>query len=129
MKSGIPVTPICHGLERIILETMQSLGEFSPRDGRNAGRPSHELGIRCGREDFRLDTVAFSIKDSIMLQRLLLLFGMALVSGSVHGAILFQEDFEDANLAGRGFIDIAKWGEDKSLSIAGPPEIKANTGQ
>ena len=32
-------------------------------------------------------------------------------------------------MTARGFSDIAKWGETKSLSIAGPPEVKANTGQ
>jgi len=58
-----------------------------------------------------------------------LLLALTLLASATNAAILFQEDFEDEKLAARGFIDIAKWGEGKSLSIAGSPEVKANTGQ
>jgi hypothetical protein len=63
------------------------------------------------------------------MKQILILLALATLASPARRAILFQEDFEDENLAARGFIDIAKWGEGKSLSIAGPPEVKANTGQ
>ena len=54
---------------------------------------------------------------------------MAILASNVPGEILVQEDFEDADLEARGWSDIAKWGEDRSLSIAGEPEVKARTGK
>lgn len=59
----------------------------------------------------------------------LLFLPLVLFTGSARAEILFREDFEDEDLAARGFTDIAKWGEGKSLSIAGLPEVEANTGQ
>ena len=61
-----------------------------------------------------------------------LLMGMALVAllaGTGRAGVLFQEDFEDTNLEARGWYDIHGWGSDKDMFIAGPPEVKANTGQ
>ncbi len=60
--------------------------------------------------------VVLSVKKSTMLQLLHLFLAMLLLSGSVHGAILFQEDFEDENLAARGFIDIAKCAKARAFS-------------
>jgi hypothetical protein len=42
--------------------------------------------------------------------------------------VLVQEDFEDGRLAARGWYDIAKWSDQQSLSIAGPPEVKPVSG-
>ena len=53
---------------------------------------------------------------------------LALLAGASAGETLVQEDFEDGRLKARGWYDIAKWGADRSLSIAGEPEVKANTG-
>jgi len=54
---------------------------------------------------------------------------IAMLASSVSGQILVQEDFEDDDLEARGWSSIAKWGKDKSLSIAGEPEVKARTGK
>ena len=54
---------------------------------------------------------------------------IALPATPVRAQVLLQEDFEDGNLEARGWTDIAKWGADKSLSIAGAPEVAAKTGQ
>ncbi|MGB2822626.1 MAG: PKD domain-containing protein, partial [Phycisphaerae bacterium] len=54
------------------------------------------------------------------------LFG--LLAQQAAGEVLFREDFEDEQLGARGWYDIAKWGPDRSLSIAGEPEVKARTG-
>ena len=43
--------------------------------------------------------------------------------------VLVQEDFEDERLAERGWYDIAKWGLQKSLSIAAAPDVKAVSGK
>jgi len=45
------------------------------------------------------------------------------------GEILVEEDFEDGSLSARGWTDIAKWGLDRSLSIAGTPEVKPISGR
>lgn len=45
------------------------------------------------------------------------------------GEILLQEDFEDTKLAERGWWDIAQWGADKGLWIAGEPEVTPRTGK
>ncbi len=52
-----------------------------------------------------------------------------MLAGAARGEVLVQEDFEDDNLKARGWFDIAKWGEEKSLSIVGEPEVKAKTGK
>lgn len=65
-------------------------------------------------------------------QRCLLAAQCLLLVASVgpgRAEVLVSEDFEDADLAARGWYDIAKWGADKSLSIAGEPEVEARTGQ
>ena len=52
----------------------------------------------------------------------------AALAGAAAGEVLVREDFEDEQLPQRGWYDIAKWGREKSLSIAGEPEVKARTG-
>lgn len=64
----------------------------------------------------------------VIMQHVWRLLALVWLADPAGAAILFQEDFEDSNLAARGFTDIAKWGEGQSLSIAGPPEVQANTG-
>jgi hypothetical protein len=63
------------------------------------------------------------------MRQAILFVALALLAVPARGEILLQEDFEDAHLNARGWFDIAKWGEDKSLSIAGAPEVQAKTGQ
>ena len=62
--------------------------------------------------------------------RLLVLLACLLV-GVVHAEVLVQEDFEDVNLRDRGFYDTHGLGSEPTspLSIAGPDEVKAKTGQ
>ena len=45
------------------------------------------------------------------------------------GEILVEEDFKDGSLSARGWTDIAKWGRNHSLSIAGTPEVKPISGR
>ncbi len=54
---------------------------------------------------------------------------LSLLANVALAEVLVQEDFEDDRLAGRGWYDIAKWGEDRSLSIAGEPEVKPAAGK
>ena len=58
-----------------------------------------------------------------------LVFSIFACSISAFAEVLVSEDFENEDLRARGWYDIAKWGQDESLSIAGAPEIRANTGQ
>ena len=53
---------------------------------------------------------------------------VTLLASAAQGEILVREDFEDGHLKDRGWFDLAKWGEEKSLSIAGEPEVKPKTG-
>jgi len=61
--------------------------------------------------------------------RSLALVAIALLAWQARGQVLLQEDFEDENLSARGWTDIARWGADQSLSIAGEPEVQAKTGR
>ena len=54
---------------------------------------------------------------------------VALLAAVGSGDVLVREDFEDGELSRRGWSDIARWGSDQSLSIAGAPEVKANSGE
>ncbi len=54
---------------------------------------------------------------------------LAVLPIAARAEVLVSEDFEDADLQARGWYDIARWGENDSLSIADAPEVKANTGQ
>lgn len=62
-----------------------------------------------------------------------LLAVLVFAAGVVQAEVLFQEDFEGVkskeDLLARGFQDIAKWGRDQSLSIAGEPEVTPRTGE
>ena len=53
----------------------------------------------------------------------------AVLAYAAWAEVLVAEDFEDADLAARGWYDIAKWGPERSLSIAAEPEVRANTGK
>ncbi|MFQ5808933.1 MAG: PKD domain-containing protein [Armatimonadota bacterium] len=59
----------------------------------------------------------------------LILAVTATLSCAAWSEVLVAEDFEDGDLAARGWYDIAKWGPDRSLSIAGEPEVAASTGK
>jgi len=50
------------------------------------------------------------------------------MGAAARGGVLFSEEFEDGDLAARGWYDVAKWGEERSLSIADAPEVRARTG-
>lgn len=63
-----------------------------------------------------------------MTKRIIWIFLALVFAGAAWGEVLFQEDFENADLEARGWYDIAKWGADRSLSIAGPPEVAPRTG-
>jgi len=52
----------------------------------------------------------------------------ALLTDVALAEVLVQEDFENDRLAERGWYDIAKWGPQKSLSIATAPDIKPISG-
>ncbi|MBC8217351.1 MAG: hypothetical protein H8E73_02695 [Planctomycetes bacterium] len=63
------------------------------------------------------------MKHASLILVLFCLPGLAL------GEILVQEDFEDESLSARDWTDIAKWGVNRSLSIAGTPEVKPISGR
>jgi len=61
-----------------------------------------------------------------------LLAVLALGVEVVQAEVLFEEHFDnirtDADLKARGFGEVAKWGTDRCLSIAGEPEVTPRTG-
>jgi hypothetical protein len=63
-----------------------------------------------------------------MIRQHIAILAVLVLAGMARGEVLLQEDFEDAGLEARGWYDIAKWGEDRSLSIAHPPEVTPRTG-
>jgi len=73
-----------------------------------------------------MEALEFAVKQ---LRGAMVILVWALLAGVSAGEILFQEDFEDEQLRARGWYDIARWGKDRSLSIAGEPEVKAKTGR
>jgi hypothetical protein len=52
-----------------------------------------------------------------------------MLASAAAAEVLVREDFEDDRLQERGWYDVAKWGPERSLSIAGEPEVKARTGK
>ena len=64
-----------------------------------------------------------------MVTMLAAVVAVAGVQTAAQDEVLVSEDFENGDLAARGWYDIAKWGPDKSLSIAEAPDVQARTGE